>query len=118
MILLIISFTEETRIRWIQTQNNAEALFGKIKEVVNSGVYKAEEALHRLMSLLTLGGWEDGKSKAPACEDLKPEWAETKKNGEVFETSSAEWVDDVVSKAREKLGEKVKVGGEKMKGEL
>ena len=68
------------------------------------------------MSLLT-GGWEDGKGKVPACEDMKSEWEEIKKNGDVFETS-AEWAEDVVEKAREKLGEKVKVGGEKMKGEL
>ena len=109
--------TEETRIRWIQTQNNAEALFGKIKEVVNSGVYKAEEALHRLMSLL-LGGWENGKGKDAAYGDAKHEWKETKKSGEDAFERSSEWADDVVDNAREKLDEKVKVGGEKMKGEL
>ena len=84
--------TEETRIRWIQTQNSAEALFTKIKEVVNSGVYRAEEALHRLVSLLT-GGWE-GKSN----EDAKSEWEETK---DTFETS-AERVEDTVDKARKR----------------
>ena len=111
--------TEETRIRWIQTQNSAEVLFTKIKEVVNSGVYRAEEALHRLLSLLT-GGWEDSKGKSnedAGYGDAKSEWEETKKSGDAFETS-AEWAEDIVDKAKEKLGEKVKVGGEKMKVEL
>ena len=107
-------FTEETRIRWIQTQNSAEAVFSKIKEVVNSGVYKAEEALHRLYSLL-VGGWEDGKHKGAAYGDAaKSEWEETK---DAFETS-AESAEDMFDRAREKLGEKVKVGGEKIKSEL
>lgn len=92
--------TEETRIRWIQTQNSAEALFSKIKEVVNSGVYKAEEALHQLTSLV--GGY-----KRTECKETK----------DAFETS-AETAEDMINKAREKLDEKVKVGEEKMKSEL
>ncbi|KAF8966874.1 hypothetical protein BDZ97DRAFT_1805672, partial [Flammula alnicola] len=36
---------QETRIRWIQTQTRAETLFAKIKEIVNSGIYKAEDVL-------------------------------------------------------------------------
>ena len=106
--------TEETRIRWIQSQNSAEALLSKIKGVVNSGVYKAEEALHRLYSLL-VGGWEDGKSKTAACGDAaKTEWEEAK---DAFETST-ESAEDLVNKAKEKLDEKVKVGERKVKTEL
>ena len=106
--------TEETRIRWIQSQNSAEALLSKIKGVVNSGVYKAEEALHRLYSLL-VGGWEDGKSKGAACGDAaKTEWEEAK---DAFETST-ESAEDLVNKAKEKLDEKVKVGERKVKTEL
>jgi hypothetical protein len=109
--------TEETRIHWIQSQTSAEALFSKIKGVVNSGVYRAEEALHRLLSLLT-GGWEDGKgNKSNEDADAKSECEETKKSGDALE-SSTEWDEDIVEKAREKLGEKVKVGEEKLKGEL
>lgn len=115
MIFLPVD-TEETRIRWIQTQNSAEVLFTKIKEVVNSGVYRAEEALHRLLNLL-MGGWEDGKDKDPAHEDAKSECEETKKSEDAFETAT-KWADDVVDKGREKLSEKVKVGEKKMKGEL
>lgn len=113
--MIYLSFvTEETRIRWVQAQNSAEALFTKIKEVVNSGVYRAEDALHRLLSLL-IGGWEDGKSKASAeYENINvPTWEETKKrSGDAYDTS-AEWAEDTIGKGRE--NEKM---GEKMKGEL
>ena len=37
-------------------------------------------------------------------------------DGDAFETS-AEWTEDIVDKAREKVGEKVKAGEEKVKGE-
>ena len=91
--------TEETRIRWIQTQNSAEALFSKIKGVVNSGVYRAEEALNRLSSLVS------GGCKGSVCvDDVKSGWEETK---DAFQTS-AESAEDVVGKAKEKLDEKVK----------
>jgi hypothetical protein len=105
--------TDETRIRWVQTQNSAEVLFSKIKEVVNSGVYRGEEALHRLWGLV--GGWEDGKGKGAACGDaVKSELEETKNSFEM----SAESAEDLVDKAREKFDEKVKVGEEKKKSEL
>lgn len=121
--------TEETRIRWVQTQNSAEALFTKIKDLINSGVYRAEDALHRLMSLLS-GGWEGSKGKAnagyenvkhagdSAYEHAKSEWEETKrKSGNAYDTSAG-WAEDIVDEGREKVGEKVKVGGQKIKGEL
>jgi hypothetical protein len=109
---------QETRIRWVQTQNGAEVLFSKIKEVVNSGVYKADDVLHRLWSLL-MGGWEDGKGKAKTgYENVKDagksDWEETKKrSADAYE----EWAEDPIDKGREKLGEKVQVG-ERMGGEL
>jgi len=122
------SLLQETRIRWVQTQNSSEALFSKIKEIVNSGVYRAEDALHRLLSLL-IGGWEESKGRAEteyenikdtgnsAYEDAELKWEETKKAGDAYETS-AELADDTLDKGREKLGEKMKVGGDKVKGEL
>lgn len=64
-----------------------------------------------------MGGWEDGKGKSnedAAYGDAKTDWEETR---DAFETS-AEWAEDIVDKAREKLGEKVKVGEERMKSEL
>ena len=115
MIFIYQSLTEETRIRWVQTQNSAEALFTKIKEVVNSGAYRAEEALHRLFSLLIGKGKSCASYEDGVYGDAKSKWEETKKSGaDAFETS-AEWADDIVDKGREKLGEKVK---EKMTGEL
>lgn len=125
--IIFLSFVaEETRIRWVQAQTNAEVLFTKIKELVNSGVYKAEDALHRLLSLL-IGGWEDSKDKASAgyenvkdaaYENAKSGWEETKrKSGDAYDASS-EWAEDTVNKGRENVGEKVKAAGDKIKGEL
>jgi hypothetical protein len=103
----------------VQAQNSAEALFAKIKEVVNSGVYRAEDALHRLLGLLT-GGWEDGKSKAnenirdagdavdATYGNAKSEWEEIKrKSGDTYDTAAG-WIDK----------EKEKVGKQKVQGEL
>lgn len=123
------SIIEETRIRWVQTQNSAEALLSKIKEIANSGVYRVEDALHRVLSLVS-GRWEEGKEKAnagyesikhaedAAYENGKSEWEETKrKSGDAYDTSAG-WAEDIVDKEREKIGEKVKVGGQKIKGEF
>ena len=128
-IYLIFFFTEETRIRWVQTQNTAEVLFAKIKELVNSGVYRTEDALHRLLSILS-EGWEDSKGKVnagyenikhagdAAYRNVKMEWEETMGKTEDAYDKSGEWVEDVIDKEKEKVGEKVKVMGEKIKGEL
>ncbi|KJA22101.1 hypothetical protein HYPSUDRAFT_117994, partial [Hypholoma sublateritium FD-334 SS-4] len=43
---------QETRVRWVQSQQRAETIFEKIKELVNSGLYKAEDVISRIMSLL------------------------------------------------------------------
>ncbi|KAF8999783.1 hypothetical protein BDQ17DRAFT_733076 [Cyathus striatus] len=53
---------QEVRIRWIQTQTRAEAIFTKIKDIVNGGVLTIEDALHRVLVLLS-GGWEETKEK-------------------------------------------------------
>ncbi|KAF8622265.1 hypothetical protein AX15_007141 [Amanita polypyramis BW_CC] len=54
---------QETRIRWIQVHNKAEAAFNKIREIVNEGVYKAEEGLNRVLSVIT-GTWNETKEQA------------------------------------------------------
>ncbi|KAF8347380.1 hypothetical protein F5887DRAFT_1072378 [Amanita rubescens] len=43
---------QETRIQWIQVQHHAEATLNKIRDIVNEGVYKAEEGLGRIWSIL------------------------------------------------------------------
>ena len=87
----------------IQTQNGAEALFSKTKEFANSGVYRAEEPLHRVLSLVG----EDGKQAAHV--DATKSDCET---GDVFRTSAEFSMAE--DNAREKLDERVKVGEEKM----
>jgi len=64
----MFSLLEETRIRYVQTTSKADSLFTKIKEVVNSGVYRAEEVLLRVMHLLS-GGWEESKEKVEDVGD-------------------------------------------------
>lgn len=127
--MLMSSLAEETRIRWVQTQTRADALYGKIKEVVNSGIFKAEDALTHLLSLLS-GGWEDAKDKsADAYEKTKSKVGEGRAYVDEKAREASSWaeenIDDVkksagekVHDAREATGEKVKVGGQKLKGEL
>jgi len=120
---------EETRIRWVQTQTRADNLFLKIKELVNSGIYAAEDVLHHLMALLS-GGWEETKEKSGEAYG-----AGKAKTSEVYEEGKAKageaqgwagkkkgeaegWAEEKVDNARKATGEKVKVGGQKIKGEL
>jgi phage antirepressor YoqD-like protein len=77
---------QETRIRWVMTQNRAETLFQKIKELVNSGMYKAEDALLRLVHMLG-AGWEEAKEKTSETFDEvrsrgSHEYHEAKRHGE------------------------------------
>ncbi|KAF9451357.1 hypothetical protein P691DRAFT_699577, partial [Macrolepiota fuliginosa MF-IS2] len=66
---------QETRIRWIQVQNRAEAAFNKVREIVNEGVGKAEDALHRIVSVVSNSkdkvyhSYEDGVRRAQETED-------------------------------------------------
>jgi hypothetical protein len=50
---VIDSRVEETRVRWVQAHTRAEAAFLKVREIVNEGVGKAEDALHHIVSLVT-----------------------------------------------------------------
>ena len=127
---------EETRIRWIQVQNHAEAALNKIRDIVNEGVYKAEEGLGRIWSILA-GTWNEAKEHAAekahegysaykmATENMKNKYEHTKENVNDEAVSLAEQKESVVSEAREyasqarqTTGEAVKQGGEKLSGEL
>ncbi|CAA7262116.1 unnamed protein product [Cyclocybe aegerita] len=113
-----LGLLQEVRIRYVRTQTTAEAIFTKIKDLVNSGIYKAEDALHHLMAILNTG-WEDTKEKSyDGYEEAKHRgdrgWEDAKR-----QAGNAEgWAAEKVNGAREKVGEKVKVGGQKIKGEL
>lgn len=45
MLIHEIVWTEEVRIRWVQTESHANALLSKIKDAINGGVNIAEEKL-------------------------------------------------------------------------
>lgn len=109
---------EETRVRWLQSQTRAETLLVKIKEVINSGIYKAEDTLFHLMALLS-GGWEDTKDRsADVYEKAKDKAGEGKGFLEKKASETRDWAQEKINRARETTGEKMKVGGEKLKGEL
>jgi len=82
---------QETRIRWVQTHNKAEAMFLKIREIVNGGVGRAEDALQMIASLVTTGkdklyhGYENTAHAAAEGADAhnrrvseSEQWAESK----------------------------------------
>jgi hypothetical protein len=45
-------WVEEVRIRWVQTTRNADALYARVKEIVNGGVEAAEESINRILEIL------------------------------------------------------------------
>ncbi|KAL6302616.1 hypothetical protein BKA93DRAFT_391671 [Sparassis latifolia] len=54
---------QETRIRYVQASTGAEALFARVREVINGGVEVAEEQLGKVLEILT-GGVERAGEKA------------------------------------------------------
>jgi len=71
---------QETRIRYVQTTNSAQAFLNRIRDLMNSGVEVTEEKIHQVLNLLT-GTYEGTKASGEkrACEyeeDLKKkgEW--------------------------------------------
>ena len=106
------------RIRWLQSRTRAETLLVNIKEVINSGIYKAEDTLFHLMALLS-GGWEDTKDRSSdAYEKVKDKADESKGYLEKKASEMRDWAQEKMNRAQETTGEKMKVAGEKLKGEL
>ena len=128
---------EETRIRWIQVQNHAEAALNRIRDIVNEGVYKTEEGLGRIWSILT-GTWNETKEQAAekaqegysaykmATESVKHKYEhatesvydDTASHIQREKESVVSKAEEGASQARQTAGETMKWGGEKLKGEL
>ncbi len=108
---------EETRIRWIQVQNHAEAALNKIRCIVNEGVYKAEEGLGRIWSILagtrrkSMQAHEGYLAYKTATESMKNKYEHTKESTYDEAVSLAESVVSEVQKhpsqARQTAGEAV-----------
>ncbi|KAF4611540.1 hypothetical protein D9613_003832 [Agrocybe pediades] len=106
---------QETRIRWVQTHTRAENLFAKIKEIVNSGIYKAEDALLHLVSLLG-GGWEETKEKAENTKRAaERQYEDVKHQGEAGWEEAKNKADEAYGSAKHQ-GEKA-YGAAKHQGE-
>jgi len=91
---------QETRIKWIQTQNSSSALYNKVRDLINSSVHSAEDTLTKVLELLS------------GTADQSKEYASEKAS------QGKAYADEKVGDARYAAGEKVKKGGEKIKGEL
>lgn len=98
----------------MQSQQRAETLFEKIKELVNSGLYKAEDVISRIVSLLK-GDFDSATHHANSAYDATKRKAEAGWSEAKGRTGSAEsWTGEKV----EAVGDKVKASGQKLKGEL
>ena len=75
---------QEARIRWVQTEHAADALYGRILHILGSGKHVAEEKLRQIFEILT-GGAEWTKAKGQ--ENI--EWGKYKA-GEAGDYASAQ----------------------------
>lgn len=87
--------TEETRVRWVQAQGRAEAIVGKIRDIVNEGVGKAEDALYNIFNILNSkvyhGSEEASRVQEEETSELKGKKAEMEDRvGEKAEKVKAE----------------------------
>ncbi|KAF9460445.1 hypothetical protein BDZ94DRAFT_1265910 [Collybia nuda] len=138
---------QETRIRWVQTHNRADALWAKIRDIVNNVEEGVEDRLWSLWSLLR-GGYEEGKDKGEegyaygkanyesGKRQAGEKYAQGKEEGgrvyseaeKKYEQGKARAYEEAGKRydqagagaqdARENVGEKVKTAGGKIKGEL
>ncbi|KZT23055.1 hypothetical protein NEOLEDRAFT_1137189 [Neolentinus lepideus HHB14362 ss-1] len=74
---------QEVRIRWVQTQSRTEAMYNKLRELLSSGVYIAEEKLGHALEILT-GHAEEGKRYAEGKYEDGKDWA-----GEKYDENKA-----------------------------
>jgi hypothetical protein len=89
-------------------------MFAKIKDIVNSGIYKADEVVSKIMNLLK-GDLDAALHKPVEAYDA------TLHKGEEVKDSAKEKLDHAESWVGEKVetaGDKVKTAGQKLQGEL
>ncbi|KIM41753.1 hypothetical protein M413DRAFT_71554 [Hebeloma cylindrosporum] len=115
---------QEIRIRWVQTQDYKNAAVNRMKEI-----YYSDNMIGELLSLIGVN-WQQKKAQAEgqyeatkrageeqydrAKDQAGRQWEEAKKGSE----KAGQWAQDKKGDAKEKVGEKLKVEGQKMKGEL
>ena len=120
--------TEETRIRWVQTQRYADSFLGKIKRIYNS-----DDVIGHLLNFVGIN-WQKRQAQAAERRECteqagekqyeqvrdqgEKQWEEAKKRGSEGSEKASQWAQDTKRGAKEKVGEKVKGEGQKIKGEL
>lgn len=119
---------QEIRIRWVQTQNYTGSVADKIKQI-----YFSDNMIGDLLSVVGVD-WKKKKVQVEEQYDAAKgagekqyehakaqggkQWEEAKRRGSEGSEKAGQWVEDKKGNAKEKVGEKVKVEGEKIKGEL
>jgi hypothetical protein len=48
---LLTTFVEEVRIKWVQSASSAEAMYNKLRHLVNSGVGFAEDKIGEALAI-------------------------------------------------------------------
>jgi hypothetical protein len=116
---------QETRIRWVQAQSRADALWGKLKDVVNDVEAGVEDRLWNVWALMR-GGLEEGmvrgeKGFAEGEKKSGRAYTDAEKKYEQGKERAYEHSEKLYKQGREKVeeaGEKVKTAGQKAQGEL
>jgi hypothetical protein len=89
-------------------------MFAKIKDIVNSGIYKADEVVSKIMNLLK-GDLDAALHKPVEAYDASLHKGEEVKDSAKEKLDHAEsWVGEKIETA----GDKVKTTGQKLQGEL
>ena len=87
---------QETRIRWVQTTNHAETLYNTLRDRISSGVTSTKDTFFLMLKLL----WSMADKSKKYANDKTVQWKR------------------YVDRAREKTGDKIKYGGERIRGGL
>ena len=119
---------EEIRIRWVQTQNYRDSVVDKMKQI-----YFSDNMIGDILSVVGVD-WKKKKVQVEEQYDATKgagekqyehakaqggkQWEEAKRRGSEGSEKAGQWVEDKKGSVKEKVGEKVKVEGEKIKGEL
>lgn len=70
---------QETRIRWVQTENRANYLLAKIRELANDSAHKVEDVLSSIYHLVSTGALDTKRAAQHDYDAAKEGYADMKK---------------------------------------
>lgn len=104
----LIKFTEEVRIRWVQTQHRTDSLYTKIRDIILGSVGTAESKLAMILDMIT-GQAESAKTRASEKYDEAAGYADEKaaqadhKKGQ-YESEGKKYWNKKMEKAQQAAG--------------